>query len=118
MADANTKVAQHPSRYVWDFWYSWDRQHEIFHVLYLNADHAIAASNQHHFASELGYAVTKDFVEIEWVNEERVAKSDNPLSLRDGETLLTAAAMRFLPDKKRLLLFNGSGVFRVSEYVD
>ena len=69
MADANTKVAQHPSRYVWDFWYSWDRQHEIFHVLYLNADHALAASNQHHFASELGYAVTKDFVEIDWIDD-------------------------------------------------
>ncbi|MEJ2228147.1 MAG: beta-fructosidase [Alphaproteobacteria bacterium] len=69
MEITNKKVAQHPSRYVWDFWYSWDCQQEIFHVLYLNADRSLVASDQHHFASELGYAVTKDFVEIDWIDD-------------------------------------------------
>jgi len=60
--------AQHPDRYVWDFWYVPADDGARFHVLYLNSDHDSAARDQHHFVARLGYAVTRDFVAIDWVD--------------------------------------------------
>lgn len=61
--------AQHPSRHVWDFWYHFDPQAKFFHVFYLNADRALVASGQHHFAACVGHATTTDFVTIDWGDE-------------------------------------------------
>ncbi len=42
--------------------------------------------------------------EVEWNNDERVAQSDKPVTLRDGETEVVAASMEFHPDTKMLIL--------------
>jgi beta-fructofuranosidase len=58
-----------PDRFVWDFWYYFDPDTRLFHVLYLNADRSLVATNKHHFHSRLGYAATKDFISIRWVDD-------------------------------------------------
>ncbi|MBD2233386.1 beta-fructosidase [Phormidium tenue FACHB-1052] len=60
---------QHPSRYVWDFWYHFDPAAKLFHVFYLNADRALVSSEQQHYASCVGHATTPDFVAIDWGDE-------------------------------------------------
>ncbi|MBD1874691.1 beta-fructosidase [Nodosilinea sp. FACHB-131] len=60
---------QHPSRHVWDFWYHFDPGTKLFHIFYLNADRALVASEQHHYASCVGHATTTNFVAIDWGNE-------------------------------------------------
>jgi len=59
-----------PNRYVWDFWYSYEQATGLFHVLYLNATPDSAALDQHHFEARLGYAVTRDFVDIDWIDHD------------------------------------------------
>jgi beta-fructofuranosidase len=59
-------LLQHPDRFVWDFWYIYDASQQLFHLLFLNADPALVAENQHHFAAVIGYATTHDFTSIEW----------------------------------------------------
>jgi sucrose-6-phosphate hydrolase SacC (GH32 family) len=66
---------QHPDRHVWDFWYHFDPDTEIFHLFYLNADRSLVAQDQHHLSSQVGYATTKDFLTIEWVSD-RVLGAD------------------------------------------
>ncbi|HSM84471.1 MAG TPA: beta-fructosidase [Nodosilinea sp.] len=63
---------QHPSRHVWDFWYHFDPQTRLFHLFYLNADRALVASQQHHYAACVGHATTADFVTIDWGDEESI----------------------------------------------
>jgi beta-fructofuranosidase len=60
-------LLQHPERFVWDFWYHYDNKTGVFHVLYLNADPSLVPSNQHHFSSFVGYAMTEDFTQMEWI---------------------------------------------------
>ncbi|TVQ06882.1 MAG: beta-fructosidase [Leptolyngbya sp. DLM2.Bin27] len=57
---------QHPSRHVWDFWYYFDRPTGLFHLFYLNADRALVAAGQHHYAACVGHATTADFGTIDW----------------------------------------------------
>ncbi len=57
---------QHPSRYVWDFWYFFDEKDKLFHVFYLNADEILVPSEKHHHAACVGHAVTSDFIRMEW----------------------------------------------------
>jgi len=59
-------LLQHPERFVWDFWYVYDSVHQLFHLLFLNADPALVPDNLHHFAAVIGYATTRDFTSIEW----------------------------------------------------
>jgi sucrose-6-phosphate hydrolase SacC (GH32 family) len=59
----------HPDRHVWDFWYHFEPETEIFHLFYLNADRALVAEDKHHFSSQVGYATTKDFLTIDWVSD-------------------------------------------------
>ncbi|MDX9974739.1 MAG: LPS export ABC transporter periplasmic protein LptC [FCB group bacterium] len=42
--------------------------------------------------------------DFDWLGEERVAKSDNPVVLRDGENEIQAKRMRYDPDSKMLIL--------------
>lgn len=63
-------LLQHPERFVWDFWYHYDKKTGVFHVLYLNADPSLVPSNQHHFSSCVGYAITKDFINMEWIESD------------------------------------------------
>ncbi|BBM84352.1 beta-fructosidase [Candidatus Uabimicrobium amorphum] len=62
----NYSVLQHPSRHVWDFWYTYDEKQKLFHVFYLNAPSQLVADNQHHFSSCVGYATTRDFETMHW----------------------------------------------------
>lgn len=59
-------LLQHPERFVWDFWYHYDEQEQLFHLFFLNADPALAPANQHHFAAMVGHATTPDFCSIQW----------------------------------------------------
>ncbi len=69
-------LMQHPSRFVWDFWYHYDAKDRLFHLLYLNAESSLVATNQHHFSARIGYAVTQDFTQIDW-------RSDNVFQARE-----------------------------------
>jgi len=57
---------QHPSRFIWDFWYYYDPPNKLFYVFYLNADPSLVPSEQFHWASQVGYGVTKDFIRMDW----------------------------------------------------
>jgi beta-fructofuranosidase len=61
-------LLKHPKRFVWDFWYLYGKKTSIYHVLYLNTDPAQVLNNQHHLSSVVGYAVTKDFTHMEWID--------------------------------------------------
>ncbi|MHA1480219.1 MAG: beta-fructosidase, partial [Candidatus Thorarchaeota archaeon] len=43
---------------------------KLFHILYLNADSSLVQSNQHHFSARIGYATTKEFKSIDWINDD------------------------------------------------
>ncbi|TYQ23622.1 beta-fructosidase [Pseudanabaena sp. UWO310] len=60
---------RHPYRYVWDFWYYFDPKTALYHLFYLNADEILVPSAKHHHAACVGYAVTSDFLRIEWSGE-------------------------------------------------
>ncbi len=57
---------RHPTRYIWDFWYYFDPRLKLFHVFFLNADPALVPDEKHHWVSQVGYAITKDFLTVEW----------------------------------------------------
>ena len=61
---------QHPTNFTWDFWYYFDSKLKLFHILYLNADSSLVKSNQHHFSARIGYATTKEFKSIDWINDD------------------------------------------------
>ena len=61
---------RHPERYVWDFWYHYDRENRVFHVFYLNADPSLVPSEQHHFSAHVGYATTTDFTHMNWMADD------------------------------------------------
>jgi len=63
-------IMQHPTQHVWDFWYYYDQKEKLFHVLFLNADRSLVATEQHHFSAQLGYGTTKDFIQINWIADD------------------------------------------------
>ncbi len=63
-------LLQNPERYTWDFWYVHDASSGLFHVLYLNAPLGDEKTGQHHFVARVGYAVTKDFVTMQWLDND------------------------------------------------
>ncbi|MHA1882047.1 MAG: beta-fructosidase [Candidatus Thorarchaeota archaeon] len=60
----------HPTNFTWDFWYYYDGNAKLFHILYLNADSSLVQSNKHHFSARIGYATTKEFQSIDWINDD------------------------------------------------
>ena len=66
----------HPERFTWDFWYHYDTGKGLFHLLFLNADRALAPKNLHHFSSRVGYAVTEDFTSIDWIDDDVFSADD------------------------------------------
>jgi hypothetical protein len=67
----------HPSRFTWDFWYHYDPGEGVFHLLFLNAEKELAATDQHHFHSVVGYARTVDFESIDWVKDDVFVADSN-----------------------------------------
>ncbi|WOD40628.1 beta-fructosidase [Nodosilinea sp. E11] len=63
-------AVRHPSRHVWDFWYHFDHETQLFHLFYLNADHGLVSTAQHHYAACVGHATTSDFVTIDWGDDQ------------------------------------------------
>jgi beta-fructofuranosidase len=63
-------LLKNPDRFVWDFWYWFEKKNSLFHLLYLNADYELVPQNQHHFAARVGYAVTPDFMHIQWIDND------------------------------------------------
>lgn len=59
-------ILRHPIQYIWDFWYYFEKNSKLFHVFYLNADPALVPAEKHHWASQVGYGVTKDFRDMDW----------------------------------------------------
>lgn len=49
--------------------------------------------------------------DVEWVTEERVARSDSPVSYRKGETTLEAGGMRLYPDTNQVRLIGAQGTY-------
>lgn len=48
-------------KYTWDFWWVERPSHEDYLFYFLNADASLVATEQHHFASQVGVASTPDF---------------------------------------------------------
>lgn len=72
--------------------------------------------------ASLGGGVTVDFgqqhVEMQnmtWSNGERIARSESPLSVTDGETRLSAEGMEYHADTKSLKLRNVTGTVSMNE---
>lgn len=53
--------------------------------------------------------------EMTWSNENRVARSDRPVKVTDGETRLAATAMEYEADTKTLLLHGVTGTISLEE---
>lgn len=60
-------------------------------------------------------AMQAELQDMQWLNEERVAQSDNPVTIREGETLLSAATFRFHPDDSLLVLTDVTGELSLEE---
>lgn len=60
------KAIVNDDRFIWDFWYFYDKENKLFHLFYLNADPSTVSEEKFHEAAKVGYAVTKDFTNIEW----------------------------------------------------
>ena len=50
--------------------------------------------------------------DIEWVNEQRVARSENPVSLETPNANISAATLQLYPDKKQLIMTGVQGAFQ------
>ncbi|HDP67624.1 MAG TPA: beta-fructosidase [Candidatus Marinimicrobia bacterium] len=57
---------KHPSQFTWDFWYYFEKKSNLFHLFYLNAGSALVPAEQHHWAAQVGYATTSDFLSVKW----------------------------------------------------
>ncbi|MBN1122239.1 MAG: glycoside hydrolase family 68 protein [Anaerolineae bacterium] len=88
-------LIRHPDRFTWDFWYHFDPDEQVFHLLYLNADPALVPGDRHHNAAQVGYAITRDFTSIDWIDDDvfharkdgwdnRAIWSGDVISTRDG----------------------------------
>jgi beta-fructofuranosidase len=42
----------------------------VFHTLFLNADPALAPTDEHHFHARIGYARTRDFRTVDWIDSD------------------------------------------------
>lgn len=54
-----------------------------------------------------------ELTDMEWLNDERLARSDNPVTISGGGCALKASSLRMYPDQKQLILTNVSGTLRL-----
>ena len=47
---------------------------------------------------------TIELEDLEWSNEERVAKSDHPARIFQGDSVMTESSIRFYPDKDEIVM--------------
>jgi len=60
----------HPDRFIWDFWATWDESLGLFHLFYLNAPRPSRRGERYHHLARVGYAITADFTEIVWIEDD------------------------------------------------
>ena len=53
-----------------------------------------------------------DLTDLEWLNDERLARTDQPVSIATSDSHLTASSLRMYPDQKQLVLTNVTGTVR------
>jgi Glycosyl hydrolases family 32 N-terminal domain len=63
---------RHPTRYVWDFWYYFDPESQLYHIFYLNADEILVPSEKHHHAACVGHGITSDFIRMQWGHDNSI----------------------------------------------
>jgi hypothetical protein len=51
--------------------------------------------------------------DIEWLNDERVARSDNPLTMTSEDMHIEASSLKLYPDRKELVLTNAKGILQM-----
>ena len=51
--------------------------------------------------------------DFEWINEERVGRTDRPVTVTSEDLHLTASSMRLYPDKRQIQLTSVSGTMRI-----
>lgn len=51
--------------------------------------------------------------DFEWVNEERVGRTEHPVTVTSDALNLTASSMRLYPDKRQIQLTGASGTMRI-----
>jgi len=54
-----------------------------------------------------------DLADFEWINDERVGRTDNPITVASKDLNLTASSMRLYPDKRQIQMTNASGMMRI-----
>jgi len=54
-----------------------------------------------------------ELTDIEWLNDERLARSDNPVAISGAGSNLKASSLRIYPDQKQLILTDVSGTLRL-----
>ena len=58
--------------FVWDSWFLYDPEEDVFHIFYLNASapdaRQMVAQNKQHFKARVGHATTQDFETIDYKN--------------------------------------------------
>ena len=59
--------------------------------------------------------MTLQLTDIEWINEQRVAQSDNPVTITSDDAHLEGATLRLYPDDKQLVMTNVSGKMRFDD---
>jgi lipopolysaccharide export system protein LptC len=53
-----------------------------------------------------------EMTDIEWLNDERLGRTDNPLSITTKDSHLKASSLRLYPDRKELVLTEVAGSMR------
>ena len=54
-----------------------------------------------------------DLTDLEWINDERMARTDNPVSVTSPDSNMKASTLRLYPDQKQLLLTRVSGTVKL-----
>jgi hypothetical protein len=54
-----------------------------------------------------------ELADFEWINDERVGRTDHPVTVTSKDFRLTASSMRLYPDDRRIQMKGGSGMMRI-----
>lgn len=103
-------VTRHPERFTWDYWYVPDPESDCFAVYYLNAESSLYAFEQHHGYAAVGYAQTKDFLDMEFVNDAALTARPNAW---DNTSIWSGDAIRVA--EKRTMMFYTSRTAEVDD---
>jgi beta-fructofuranosidase len=96
-------ATSHP--YIWDSWYWYDTDADLFHVYYLNVDdHDLVPKEEHHFSARIGYATTTNFVEYDY-HHHAVMTATGAEDSRDNTSIWTGCSVAYGKEGRRLMAF-------------